>query len=138
VESAVYFSCLEALQNVAKYSGASWAVIRLATVEGDVRFEVEDGGTGFDASANQLRHGVAGHGRPTRRAWRQDRRSIGAWKRHHDYWCSPAGCNFNNPVTWANRGGLLDFPPCPRQEPTSDKESQEHLSAPAAHGDAPL
>jgi signal transduction histidine kinase len=60
VEAAVYFSCLEALQNVAKYSGATWAVIRLAKVEGELRFEVEDDGTGFDASATSYGSGLQG------------------------------------------------------------------------------
>jgi hypothetical protein len=46
----VYFSCLEALQNVAKYAEASGAVIRLGNVSGDLTFEVEDDGVGFDAS----------------------------------------------------------------------------------------
>jgi signal transduction histidine kinase len=58
VEAAVYFSCLEALQNVAKYSSASRAVIRLATVGGELRFEVEDDGTGFDASTTNYGTGL--------------------------------------------------------------------------------
>ena len=47
-EAAVYFCCLEALQNVAKYSGASRAVIRLFGDERPVGFVVEDDGVGFD------------------------------------------------------------------------------------------
>jgi signal transduction histidine kinase len=30
IEAAVYFSCLEALQNVAKYAGASNVILRLS------------------------------------------------------------------------------------------------------------
>jgi signal transduction histidine kinase len=60
VEAAVYFSCLEALQNVAKYSGASRAVIRLAQVDGELSFEVEDDGTGFDPSTTRYGTGLQG------------------------------------------------------------------------------
>ena len=48
VEAAVYFSCLEALQNVAKYAAASRATVRLARSDGALTFEVEDDGVGFD------------------------------------------------------------------------------------------
>ncbi|HEY7763257.1 MAG TPA: histidine kinase [Actinomycetota bacterium] len=48
VEAAVYFSCLEALQNVAKYASASSATIRLAQRNGSLEFAVSDDGTGFD------------------------------------------------------------------------------------------
>src|SRR2546425_12086231 len=49
VEAAVYFCCLEALQNVSKYANASCAVVRLeASDEGGLRFEVQDDGVGFD------------------------------------------------------------------------------------------
>jgi signal transduction histidine kinase len=47
-EAAVYFCVLEALQNVAKYAQASRTVVRLATADGGLRFEVEDNGKGFD------------------------------------------------------------------------------------------
>jgi signal transduction histidine kinase len=60
VEAAVYFSCLEALQNVAKYSSASRAVISLAAVDGELRFEVEDDGSGFDVSTTSYGTGLQG------------------------------------------------------------------------------
>jgi signal transduction histidine kinase len=48
VESAAYFCCLEAVQNVAKHAaGATVAVIELAD-NGVLRFEVRDDGAGFD------------------------------------------------------------------------------------------
>jgi signal transduction histidine kinase len=50
-EAAVYFCTLEALQNVAKYAGASQAVVRLAHADGRLMFEVTDDGRGFDAAA---------------------------------------------------------------------------------------
>ena len=51
VEAAVYFSVLEALQNVAKYSDASHATVRLGLDGRNVTFEVKDDGVGFDPSA---------------------------------------------------------------------------------------
>ena len=49
VETTVYFSCLEGLQNAAKHAGAgASATIRLSEVDGRVSFSVEDDGTGFD------------------------------------------------------------------------------------------
>ncbi len=60
IEAAVYFSCLEALQNVAKYAGASTAVVRLADTGGELTFEVEDDGAGFDASSTGYGTGLQG------------------------------------------------------------------------------
>jgi signal transduction histidine kinase len=51
VEAAVYFVCLEALQNVSKYARASTASIALMNGDGVLRFEVSDDGQGFDPSA---------------------------------------------------------------------------------------
>ena len=48
VEAAVYFCCVEALQNVVKHSGARTATVELATGAGDLEFEVTDDGRGFD------------------------------------------------------------------------------------------
>jgi signal transduction histidine kinase len=48
IEAAVYFCCLEALQNVQKYAGASRATVRLGEHDGALTFEVEDDGRGFD------------------------------------------------------------------------------------------
>jgi signal transduction histidine kinase len=47
-EAAVYFSVLEALQNVQKYAGASQATVRLTESAGMLRFEVDDDGCGFE------------------------------------------------------------------------------------------
>ena len=50
VETAAYFCCLEALQNVAKHAqGASGAVIELSD-NGSLRVEVRDDGSGFDSA----------------------------------------------------------------------------------------
>ncbi|MGH9002851.1 MAG: sensor histidine kinase, partial [Acidimicrobiia bacterium] len=55
VEAAVYFCCLEALQNAAKHAAGAQVTIRLFEEAGGLRFEVTDDGPGFDA-------GVAGRG----------------------------------------------------------------------------
>jgi signal transduction histidine kinase len=51
VEAAVYFSCLEALQNVSKYAEASGATVELADDVGALSFVVRDDGRGFDPAA---------------------------------------------------------------------------------------
>jgi len=48
VEGAVYFCCLEALQNVAKYAQASHVHVRLWTEDAKLAFRVQDDGNGFD------------------------------------------------------------------------------------------
>jgi signal transduction histidine kinase len=50
VEAAVYFCCLEALQNAQKYAQASRVVIRLREEDGLLRVDVEDDGAGFDVA----------------------------------------------------------------------------------------
>ena len=59
VEAAVYFCCVEALQNAAKH--APGAPVRLAvTVEGEqLRFEVEDEGPGIADGSIRHGHGLA-------------------------------------------------------------------------------
>jgi signal transduction histidine kinase len=59
-EAAVYFCCLEALQNVAKYAGASRAVIQLIAEEDYLRFEVMDDGVGFDPRSTGYGTGLQG------------------------------------------------------------------------------
>ena len=60
VESAVYFSCLEALQNVAKYAHASNVVVELAERDGAIRFTVRDNGVGFDLAEHSYGTGLQG------------------------------------------------------------------------------
>ena len=59
-EAAVYFSCLEALQNVAKYARASSATVRLAQTNGVLLFEVVDDGVGFDPDDAERGTGLQG------------------------------------------------------------------------------
>jgi signal transduction histidine kinase len=57
-EAAVYFCCLEALQNTAKYAQASTARICVQAQNGTLRFTVSDDGTGYDTSHTQLGSGL--------------------------------------------------------------------------------
>jgi signal transduction histidine kinase len=59
-EAAVYFCCLEALQNVAKYARADGVVVRLSEQHGSLTFEVVDDGVGFDPGANGYGTGLQG------------------------------------------------------------------------------
>jgi signal transduction histidine kinase len=60
VESAIYFCCLEALNNVAKYADASAVEIRLRQSDGELRFEVADDGRGFDTASTHHGTGLQG------------------------------------------------------------------------------
>ena len=52
VESAVYFCCLEALQNASKHADGA-ALVSISLADGDaLSFEVRDDGAGFDADAS--------------------------------------------------------------------------------------
>ena len=52
IEAAVYFCCLEALQNASKHAGAgARGTIRVWQEEGGLLFEVSDDGTGFDMAS---------------------------------------------------------------------------------------
>jgi signal transduction histidine kinase len=60
IESAVYFSCLEALNNVAKYAEAEHVSITLSRQNGSLEFEVTDDGRGFDADVTAHGTGLQG------------------------------------------------------------------------------
>ena len=58
VEAAIYFCCLEAMQNAAKHAGDDAEVTVRIDAEGDVLvFEVRDDGDGFDPSVTGDSHG---------------------------------------------------------------------------------
>jgi signal transduction histidine kinase len=59
IELAVYFCCLEALQNAAKHAGPdSVATVRLSEDNGNVRFTIEDDGVGFEPKTVQWGAGL--------------------------------------------------------------------------------
>jgi len=56
-EAAVYFCCLEALQNAAKHAPGANVRIAVGETDGDLRFSVTDDGPGFDVVAATAGHG---------------------------------------------------------------------------------
>lgn len=58
-EAAVYFCCLEAVQNAAKHADASNVVIEIERKDDRLTFCVEDDGCGFDPAAVSLGSGLA-------------------------------------------------------------------------------
>jgi signal transduction histidine kinase len=59
VEAAVYFCCLEAMQNAGKHAGEGASItVHVYEAEGTLSFEVVDNGAGFDAGGDA----VKGHG----------------------------------------------------------------------------
>ena len=60
IEAAVYFCCLESLQNVARHAGADAQVeVRLWTANGELCFAVEDDGVGFQTGSVREGSGFA-------------------------------------------------------------------------------
>ena len=57
VEAAVYFCCLEALQNAAKHAPEARVTITLREDSGGLLFEVADDGPGFDVESRGRGHG---------------------------------------------------------------------------------
>jgi signal transduction histidine kinase len=57
-EAAVYFCCLEALQNIAKYADAGHVLLRLSAGEDALAFEVTDDGRGFDRRRTPMGSGL--------------------------------------------------------------------------------
>jgi signal transduction histidine kinase len=57
VEAAVYFCCLEALQNAAKHAPGATVRIAVHEEDGALHFEVVDDGPGFDVAAAKAGHG---------------------------------------------------------------------------------
>jgi signal transduction histidine kinase len=63
IEAAVYFCCLEALQNAGKHAGdGASCVVSLREESGGLLFEVSDDGAGFDLGAHGSGHGFVNMG----------------------------------------------------------------------------
>ena len=60
IEAAVYFSCLEAIQNIAKYAEASTVSVSISERDHQLTFAVVDDGCGFDPSVNTVGTGLQG------------------------------------------------------------------------------
>ncbi|MET0525631.1 MAG: histidine kinase, partial [Nocardioides sp.] len=60
IEAAVYYSCLEALQNAAKHAPGSTVEIRLQLRDDQLTWSVSDDGAGFDVTLVRPAGGIAG------------------------------------------------------------------------------
>jgi signal transduction histidine kinase len=58
IEAAIYFVCLEAMQNAAKYAHASAVRVELARHDDGIEFNVRDDGVGFDVTATSMGTGL--------------------------------------------------------------------------------
>jgi signal transduction histidine kinase len=58
IEAAVYFVCLEAMQNAAKYARGAGVRVHLVRDDDSLFFRVEDDGVGFDATDMQRGTGL--------------------------------------------------------------------------------
>jgi signal transduction histidine kinase len=58
IEAAVYFACLEALNNAAKHASGSNVVVRLGEQAGQLMFSVRDDGSGFDPEESRPGSGL--------------------------------------------------------------------------------
>ena len=91
VEAAIYFSCLEALQNAAKHAGDATVELRLWTESGGLLFSVTDDGPGFDPAVGPPRSRLRQHGGPARRHRRDRALGLPAGARRRDQRVGPAG-----------------------------------------------
>jgi signal transduction histidine kinase len=57
-EAAVYFCCLEALQNTSKYANATQACVTLQAQNGALRFTTSDDGAGYDSRHTPMGSGL--------------------------------------------------------------------------------
>jgi signal transduction histidine kinase len=57
-EAAVYFCCLEALQNTSKYASATEACVTLQAQNGSLRFITSDDGAGYDSRHTPMGSGL--------------------------------------------------------------------------------
>ncbi len=91
VEAAVYFCALEALNNVAKYSGASSAEVRLAQTNGRSHVRGLGRRSGLRQRPDELWDGPAGDGGPRRGDRRRAGDPVGAGRGHVGHGPDPRG-----------------------------------------------
>jgi signal transduction histidine kinase len=58
IEAAVYFCCLEALQNASKHAKASRVFVEIREQDANLEFSVKDDGVGFDQTESAVGTGV--------------------------------------------------------------------------------
>jgi signal transduction histidine kinase len=58
-EVAIYFCCLEAMQNFVKYSRATEAVVKIKEIDRELAFTVTDNGMGFASNATKYGSGLS-------------------------------------------------------------------------------
>ena len=93
IEAAVYFCCLEAMQNAGKHAGDGrrGQGAACAEADGELRFEVRDDGDGFELDGrNGQRSRLRQHGRPAGHGRRPVARHLEARRRHDDQGRDPA------------------------------------------------
>jgi signal transduction histidine kinase len=84
IEAAVYFCCVEALQNAAKHAGHE-AVVHVAlrrVGDREIEFQVSDDGAGFNPATATRGNGFVKHARPTRGVRRFGAGRLGPRIRH--------------------------------------------------------
>jgi hypothetical protein len=84
-EAAVYFCCMEALQNTAKYAHATQARICLQTQNRSLNFTVSDDGTGYDARHIPMGSGLRNMAEPARCPRRTARNPDRSHPRHYHH-----------------------------------------------------
>jgi signal transduction histidine kinase len=62
VETAVYFACLEAIQNATKHARGATQIRIALSGNGRLRFDVRDDGGGFDTAATRPGNGFTNMG----------------------------------------------------------------------------
>ena len=82
IESAVYFACLEALQNAAKHAEGAGSVSVSLWEDEELRFEVRDDGRGHAGGVARERRRAHQHARPDRRRGRPPGDRVGARPGH--------------------------------------------------------
>ncbi len=125
IEAAIYFCCLEALQNAAKHAPGPRVELRLWEESGGLLFSVRDDGPGFDAAAGPRRSRVREHVRPAGRHRRHRPVGVPARSRRDDQRLRPVICLTFFAATKTARPAA---PPAARSVAANDPESRSSHS----------